>query len=316
MKKITFNGFSGYKIVGTRKDESLAYSHLDLVSKVTASVESGGVFGTVINYDGTGMTAGIHQAIAAYPKDLTAQGPLWKLLCRAYALPARLDAFSRLLEELSNSGFELTRDGVLRTHRKGVPATGEEIRKFFGTPGGMLDDSDESGRAERIIMLFHELFSHEATIQLQLAFGMEHFLKSAERVKLRFSTSPRIRGSNLQDQIYTPYAGKNISRLIHREMEPNFDLAMCLYWSYSVNAPGMALKKMCETLDVVDRRANKWTEEFPKLLVQALGTCSYGRWDDDIDNGRYQRTRTELMKYFDSDLFKDDAIMPKNFVGA
>jgi hypothetical protein len=53
-------------------------------------------------------------------------------------------------------------------------------------------------------------------------------------------------------------------------------------------------------------------------LIRALGTSSYGRWSDDIPNGRYQRTRDAARKsdHWDLDLFDgSNALMPKDLPG-
>ena len=84
MNRIVFKEYAGVRIKGQKPLSSFPLSrrHLDRASRLTAEVESGGRFGSVMSYDGTGMTAGIHQAIAVYPKNLKDQGPLWKLLLR------------------------------------------------------------------------------------------------------------------------------------------------------------------------------------------------------------------------------------------
>lgn len=323
MRKITFNKYSGLRIKGRiplemkAKDPLvISKSHIEMAFYITAVIESGGVFGTVINYDGTGMTAGIHQAIAVYPKNLKAQGPLWKLLSRMYVLPETPLSLINIREELHDFGLDLTADGVVR-NESGNPVSGTVLRKFFGTPQGKLGKGEDRARAEQVIQLFHGLFSDERTHGLQVASGTEHFLKIAERTKLRFSKAPRTKCSNIQQQIYGPLTDKHFSMLRTEDMSPELNLAMCLYWSYLVNAPGMALKKMCKTLDAIDRRTTGWGDKFSRLLVRNLGTSSYGRWDDDIDSGRYQRTRRVMMMgLFDAALFRKGAIMPKDFPGA
>ncbi|MCZ2108032.1 MAG: hypothetical protein LC118_00410 [Dehalococcoidia bacterium] len=58
--------------------------------------------------------------------------------------------------------------------------------------------------------------------------------------------------------------------------------------------------------------------KFAKLLIQKLGNNPFGRWDDDIRTGRYQRTRHHAMasglwptKLFDG----PEAIMPADLPG-
>ena len=96
MKRIKFGKYAGVKIKGKIPLEAPnSLSHLSWVSWLTAMVESDGKFGSVMNYDGTGMTAGIHQAIAVYPKapgdgnKKNEQGPMWKLMNRIWAMIGR-----------------------------------------------------------------------------------------------------------------------------------------------------------------------------------------------------------------------------------
>jgi hypothetical protein len=54
--------------------------------------------------------------------------------------------------------------------------------------------------------------------------------------------------------------------------------------------------------------------DLPPVLIKKLAITKYGRWDDDIPNGRYQRTRNFAAKIWPSELFVGNkAIMPKDF---
>ena len=86
-----FKHYSGPRIVG-KKNFILVENptHLEKALYLTSIVESGAKFGTIVMFDGTGVTAGLTQAIAVYPRELQHednnalddQGPLWKLLSR------------------------------------------------------------------------------------------------------------------------------------------------------------------------------------------------------------------------------------------
>jgi hypothetical protein len=222
-----------------------------------------------------------------------------------------------LIEEMNHFGLFLSEEGKVRIPSTGKYASGEKLLEFFGTPKGVLEASGEGRqRAERLINLFHKMFSNERTFGIQHVYGREHFIKSAERSKLRFSNIPRTRCLTVEKLVYEGLLGKSITTAHSSDMDPELNLAMCMYWSYSVNAPGMALKIISKVVDSIDRRKPDWGSTFAKLLVFKLGTSSYGRWDDDIKGGRYQRTRSELMKFFKSELFIPGAIMPKDFPGA
>lgn len=323
MRKITFNKYSGLKIKGETPIELESTLHLDLASYITTQIESGGVYGTVMNYDGTGMTAGSHQAIAVFPRNasdgIESQGPLWKLLSRMMALDPTPLALVDIIDEMYDANLVLGEDGKVRYQKTGAYAAGESLQDFFGTPGGVLvERGADRKRAEIMISLFHDLFSCPSTFKLQERYGLEHFVKASERSKLRFSKVPRTRGLTIQEMIYDPMVEQHVSLVDSEFMSPELNLAMCMFWSYYVNAPGMALKKLCQAIDAVDRRTSTWEEDLPRMIVRKLGTSSYGRWDDDIDNGRYQRTRSETLKLdiFPKELFHKSGIMPKDFPGA
>jgi hypothetical protein len=323
MRKITFNKYSGLRIKGETPIGFESHLHLDLASYITTQVESGGVYGTVMNYDKTGMTAGSHQAIAVYPKfverGLKSQGPLWKLLSRMMSLDPTPLALVDIVELMFDNNLSLGEDGRVRYLATGAYAAGESLLEFFGTPDGLLINQGEGRkRAENLIQLFHDLFSTPSTFKLQERLGLEHFVKAAERSKLRFSRVPRTKGTTIQEAVYDCLTENphHISLVENVDMDSEVNLAMCMFWSYYVNAPGMALKKLCQAVDAVDRRTSTWETDLPRMIVRKLGTSSYGRWDDDIDSGRYQRTRKEMKKHFDAALFRKGAIMPKDFPGA
>lgn len=320
MKTINFNKYSGFRIRGKEPIGGVfSSSHLAFASRITSMVESGGRYGTVISYDGTGMTAGIHQAIAVYPKYLykgaNSQGPLWKLLTRIMALNPSLLALVNVQECLFEGGMTLASDGIVRHLGSGNAVSGEDIRSELGTPGGRVPDlSIKRARAVRYIHLFHDIFSDKRTFEIQQLFGESHFIKSAERHKMRFCAERRDQLKTIQSAIYGSLTGINIALLNIIDLSTELNLAMCFFWSYYVNAPSMAMKKLCQVYDTFDKRDSTWGERFPAALVKKLGTCSYGRWDDDIDTGRYQRTRKEMQKCWGEELFKgSEAIMPKDF---
>jgi len=308
MKRITFKNYAGFKISGTtsmikeRRD-----THLLRASYLTAMVESGGKFGCVINYDGTGMTAGIHQAIAVYPSELlhpdknivNDQGPLWKLLNRL----SHVDCY--YFKEMFNKiGWYLAPDNT----RKYVD--GFTIREeFTGAKNGVAPLNGTARRnAEKWVNEFHMLFSHPKTFRIQENFGIEHFVKRANRAKLRFCKSKDLQKCTLANTVYAAFEDITVADPI-----PELDLAMCMYWSHSVNAPGIALKKLCSVIYHFEKNG---APTFAKVLIRKLGESNYGRWSDDIKNGRYQRTRRFAMEsgFWPDELFTGkSAIMPEHF---
>lgn len=334
MDRIEFKKFAGVRINGiTRmpKPSNLSRSHLARASYLTAQVESGGRYGTVISYDGTGITAGIHQAVAIYPANVADknvgndQGPLWRLLYSlkdyweknlAYTAPfpesAASPNFSWPMFEtgLAAEGWLLASSGLfhLDTLRR---VSGQSIREtFVGSADGVMPVAGQGRKmAETWADIFHKLFSSEWTFETQLAFGDSFFAMDSIK-KLRFCSKGSLRETTIAGYFYE---GKDIPVVTPDFLGGPLDLALSVYWSNSVNAPSYALKVLCK---VADNYVFARDPLFAKALISALGNSSFGRWDDDIPNGRYQRTRKAAMSIWPIDLFEGpSAVMPKDLVG-
>jgi hypothetical protein len=325
MERITFGKFAGLKINGKidmPEPEDFDISHLSRASWLTAQVESGGKFGTVMNYDGTGMTAGIHQAIAVYPRALddnnkeNDQGPLWELISDLKA--HWLTHLEAPITDCPWNEFEdwLFRMGIYIEKSTAYPVgftfklRGKTLRRLLsGDEEGVLPKMGASRiGAESVIKMFHKLFSSEWTFETQLKYGTDNFQKDSFK-KLRFCTKGALSNETLKTVVYSDM--KEIAGMSHA-----LDLAMSVYWSNSVNAPGYALKILCKVIDSAYRPGFQNGDVFPRKLIQAIGTAQYGRWDDDIPGGRYQRTRDAAMKKWPKELFVGpNAIMPKDLVG-
>jgi hypothetical protein len=228
---ISFKKFKGLRIKGTVPYEpspSFAEFHLERAFYLTSQVESGGKFGAVMSYDGTGMTAGLHQAIAVLPKTKE-QGSLWKVMRRVELLPGDIPGRDKIWELLDKEGMYLAQDCVVRDTRMGLPVVGEHLRRVLSGPDGVVPISGEvSERAEDFITAFHELFSSPATFRLQVEYGKEHFCKAAHRVKVTVGgTRPFI-----QDAVY---GDDEISRVTVEDLGYETDLAMSMYWSNGSN---------------------------------------------------------------------------------
>jgi hypothetical protein len=318
MKRVKFKEYAGVRKNGTVWVEPTnTGKHIDNAAWLTAQVESGGKFGCVINYDGTAMTASIGQAIAVYPRALADdivgndQGPLWKVLRRINSLPGLIVPLEKIKAALANKDWFISEDNKCRWMGTGNLVSGNTLRKeFSGSVHGIMPFSGPNReRAEHWVELFHELFTHPDTFKVQMALEKEHFVKRCERVRLRFCSSQSDRIKTLQDAIY---GTKHISVITSKEMGPAMDLAMCMFWSHSVNAPSFALKKFCK--QVVDKDMAQGIPigvHLAATIIRKLGDTPFGRWDDDIPNGRYQRTRRYAMKVWPNSLFHGaDAVMP------
>jgi len=309
MQRITFKQYVGVRIRGTEEAELRSENyHLWRAAYLTAQVESGGMYGTVMNYDGTGMTAGIHQAIAVYPRELAHpdgnaeddQGLLWKLIARigvGFVHPALIE----IIEALFDRGWFIAPDNLLRNRKTGEVVPGPFIRKeLTGSADGRMPMSGPGReRAERYVQLFHVAFSDRKTFSPQDRFGMEQMSKRAHRAK--------INGKTIQEAVY---GYKDISVITVGNLGPEMDLAMCFFWSNTVNAPFYALKYLGFCLPILRKEG---PETFAKALVWRLGKSMYGRWNEDLKNGRYQRTRKAAMEIWPRELFEGpQAIMPKD----
>jgi len=322
MKRITFKKYAGVRIRG-KEPIPLPRSgkHLDRAVWLTAQVESGGSFGCVMNYDGTGMTASIGQAIAVYPRGLADdikandQGPLWKVLHRIEMSGIVNAPFIRLEQALKDVGWAISNDGKCRWIETGGLVPGRNIRReFTGDFDGIMPvRGNDRARAQRWVMLFHDLFAHPATFNIQLALEKEHFVKRASRVKLHYCRDEFWAGRTVQSAIYR---STHIDQVSAKVLGMEMDLAMAMYWSNSVNAPSFALKRFCR--QVVDKKltADEPGPEVAKWIIRKMGNTPFARWDDDIKNGRYQRTRRYAMKLWPRHLFVGpEAIMPGDLPG-
>lgn len=341
-----FKEYSGPVVQGTEPiPPPVSKFHVERAYWLTTKVETGATFGTVIAYDGTGMTAGPDQHIAVYPKELVAedhhslddQGSLWKLLRRLemggeapsdyYHSLGRLWAFFK-----SSMGAYVAQDGVLRyaeagsyrftedatavEYRAGDPVFGHHIRSALTpTPGPDhgLGRVPESGKewevAAQVALLFHELMVHPNGRQIQVEYGKEHLVR---RTKLG---EAKTEGGLWMTVRSAGYDGREVSslRVGADGWIEELDLALCMYQAHSVNAPAIANKALAQASSALPHGP-----DFARELIKELGTSSYGRWDDDLPTGRYQRTRTAALGsgLWARELFSGPtAIMPGDLPG-
>jgi len=337
LKRIEFKRYAGLKIKGTinvLEDDlvslvapAIETRHIQRAFMVTFLVESGGLFGGVMNYDGTAMTAGACQNILVYPRELAHedfnaeddQGPLGKLLRRLEVIPGLYAAFDDLWDLVENEGWYLSQDGQLRwidsgehsigkkvlPHLAGNVVHGAVLRDTITGPRGVLPvHGERRRRSSEWIRAFAKVFSHPESFFAQAEYEMEHIVKFATRRKLRGSWN------TIQDLVY---GDTHVSRIEVGEADLmlEVDLAMCMFWSNSVNAPGKAKRVIEKCLPCTDGLT------FARKLIRGLGNTSFGRWDDDIKNGRYQRTRRAMrrLKLWPESFFKPKGIMPVNLPG-
>lgn len=328
-----YKNYSGPMIRGTapvvlpRGDDS----HVGRAYLLTTQVESGGHYGAVMAYDGTGMTAGPDQHIAVYPTELASedfnaaddQGDLWNLVRRLETVSGSAsyqEAVHDLFEELRFEGWYVSQDGVLRyladsevligarkiTVKAGDLVFGKQIRDTLTPTGGQVPKMGHPwDRASQWALLFHMLTSHADGFAAQFHFGTEHLVKRTKRRQVR-------PGVTLEQAVY----GREVTsiRLPGPGWDDDVDLALCVYHAHSVNAPAIANRAIDAALAAHPSR----DINFARALIRLLGNSTWGQWDDDIANGRYQRTRDAARKsdFWDLALFEGpNALMPKDLPG-
>lgn len=299
LPRIRFRDFVGTKIQGIKEyPKPTGGRHLDKASWLTSVVESGGKFGTVISYDGTGITAGIHQAVAVFPRALGRQGPLWSLL-QSISDSVYCQELKSLESTLLTESGLILNSGVV-TDTKGVPVTGKRLRAALtGSADGIMPESGPQRiLAETYAQAFHSVFSSDVTFGIQVSYGQKHFISlSKEKLKSGHSIEDTLMSCMKVSEFYPK-----------TESELELDLALSMLWSHSVNAPAIADSVISPILSSNIPRA-----DIPRILIRRLGNNSFGRWDDDIPGGRYQRTRTAAMSLWPSEFFEGKrALMPKN----
>jgi hypothetical protein len=288
-KKI--GSFSGPYIYGKRNVfphlPNHSNSHLERAFWLTTMVESGGKTGTIMGADGTGITASLEQLPAVYPRNMQVQGPLFKMLRRidllipvTYWLPFRVE------------GWTLAHDGVLRYRENGEPVPPRVIRNTFTPNAGKVPKTGKDWeQAKKWAIYFHDLFSLDTTIPIQIKYGIEKFCKFAQRYRTK-----HLNKETVEELLYNG----NVMNPQPFEDDPVMDLAMCMWWNYHVNSPTTAIKKMRDVL------ISHSGPDLGSAIIRELRASRYGRWG----TNRYDRTREHAMKVWPKELFEKDGPMP------
>lgn len=348
-----FRSYSGPQILGDKQDMLDLMQlgqlgprrnfHVDRAYWLTTQVESGGRLGSIVMYDGTGVTAGLDQHVAVYPRELAHedynakddQGSFWKLLRRMEVASSLVgitgDQIENLWRAFEEENWYVSQDGRLRylsddkvrvpghkilDVKAGDLVFGFHIRDVFTPPRGAVPRPKKGSEwawaaAKEWALLFHDLFSSDYTplVRAQTSFGLEHLVKrtKARRVKTRDGT--------WKDVEKLAYGDLEVTSLqIYDRWTEELDLALCVYQSHSVNAPAIANRAVARA----HSKHGALSNDFARTLVRFLGNSRWGRWDDDIKHGRYQRTRSAARAsgLWSRSLFDGKgAIMPKDLPG-
>ena len=279
--------------------------HWERAFWLTSMVESGGRPGLINMYDGCGATCGLHQAIAVYPRNMDndVQGPLWRLLWLLDSVVPL--SYYPLWDRLIEVGWRLTGDGLVMEDT-GERVTSKTIRNVLTPLNGRVPETGERWEKSRAwAEAFSEIFALKQGLRVQTHLGTEHMQRSAKRVKIKVGQYRKTieewcyKGNALSDQP------------LPTDKRVGVDLAMSLFWCHFINGPRPAKESLQTTLELTSGPVLQ-PVKFAKALIQALGNNSYGRWDDDIEGGRYTRARLHAMKVWPRELFENNGIMPKD----
>jgi len=331
MRVKKFKNYSGFVVYGREDIMDHLYivpdyeeNHLERAFLVTFLVECGGLFGTVMNYDGTGMTAGPCQNILVYPRHLrdssvkNDQGPLCKLL-REIELIGGIDGLKSLFDLFREHRIYLAQDGKFRWSCDIDEVHGGEAYDFFAgdlVPGNILravvmqektgnvpSDSKRRNIAEKFVLLFHRIFSDRKTFSLQKSFEIQKFIDYSRRQTIRTK-----KGKTIEGVLYS-----DINRTTIHDLGQELDLAMNLFWCFLFNAPSKAkvvLSKAINKSDGLDKK------DLAKNIIIDFATNNFAHWNWRVKNGRYERFRTaaKTLDLWEDSLFADDGICPRRFL--
>lgn len=296
--------------------------HVGRAYWLTGQTETGNKMGSVMMADGTAFTIGIDQHIAVYPKELASedfnaaddQGGAWLLLA---TIEVAHGPISRLWKALEGEGWYIAPDGSLRwigngeakvrnrwmEHQGGDLVHGAVIRDTITPTGGIVArDSEEWWTAKKWAELFYFLTAHESTWVVQQQFGINHLIHRVRTRKLRLAEHRR--KATMQQAVYgdTDVGSIHLRTTIGNEL----DLALCIFHSYTVNAPSVAFKILERSIISTGWHPSNMGKEaytipFARDLLHRIKMSKYGRWDK-----RWVRTRKAAMDvgWWPDELFK------------
>lgn len=312
-----YKAFSGPLIAGGPATprlvpEDVLPTFLGHVFELTALVECGGRFGLINMYDGTGVTAGLHQAVAVMPKVLSSQGELFKMLHR-FELVGDTDELRALYNALAHEGWYVASDGKLRDWDTGELIKPALFRTVVTPTAGVVPRKGPSWKqARKWALLFYNVFVHEKYRRAQVLYGEEHLSKRLQR----FHSKKYLDDLTIEQAIIP---GGNVHHRDPFSVE-EADLIHTVALSFMVNAPSWMYKAYHKTWQWQKRLKHHVSPDsgaFAAKLIKNL-TDMAKKWDDDTKNSRYQRTRKHAMAtgHWPRSLFVgSDAIMPADLKG-
>jgi len=306
---VSYKSYSGYVTTGGPKIDQPVNSglHIDRAVYLSGQLEAGS-WGTVQGYDGCAMSGGILHNIAVSPKDLS-QGTFFALL-REISVRAKAE-FAPIDAEFKRLGWTISADGKLRLTATGALVSGETIRlELSGSAkGAVLKTGPDSNRARVWAERFFTLFSAPGTYAAQSDYAASWLADGNKGDELavyrKFSTGGVA-------TFLVKHPGDSIISLPVDLLPVEVELAMCVYHSFSVNAPGAAKAVLSPILGRLDKLT---PAGFATALIRGLGKKQYGNWLDSPGDGsnRYDKTRKAV--WARSDLWNGPmakSLMPKD----
>lgn len=334
-----FRSYSGPVVYGQKIEPAArAETHALRAVTITEGVETGYRVGSIMAADGTAMTAGRGQHILVYPRELANedfdskddQGGLGALLYKIERTVRGSQPFDDLFNAFNQEGWFLSNNGQFRwledgrakvkgrfvDHLPGDLIHGAVLRDTITPVGGKVPKTGERWQqARRWALLFHDVFSDPFTFQTQLEFEVEHLIHRVEYRKFAFHSARR---KETVSQVV--YGGSSMAGMkAGMDISEELDLAMCVFHSHTVNAPSIAFRKLRDTLDATGftpYQSNISEIAFACELLKRLAKTKYGRWNEDVQGGRWDRTRARAREsgMWPSRFFRgSSAIMPVNF---
>lgn len=334
-----FKNYSGPVIYGKlHLPEFSDISHCGRAVILTEAVETGYRIGSIMAADGTGVTAGRGQHILVYPRELANedfnplndQGGLGQLL-QFLDVQAPSKELRHLFEKFKKEGWYLASDGKFRwlentrievkgrwvDCKPGSVVHGAVLRDVVTPVGGRVPKKGERwDKAREWAVAFHKVFANPSSFQAQTDFEIGHLVDRICKRKFDFRA-----GHRKETILQVVYGGIALSCGDDLGMSEELDLAMCVFHAHTVNAPSIAFRKLRDALRVVRFDASKdrgTTVEpaFARELLKQLAQTDYGRWNENINGGRWARTRScaRKMGVWHPEFFKGQwAIMPLSF---
>lgn len=338
-----FKSYSGPCIYGEqRKPDFSTKLHCERAVLLTEGVETGYRLGSIMAADGTGMTAGLGQHILVYPRELASedfnakddQGGLGELL-RHMEVHAATPALDKLWEAFIAEGWYVAQDGRLRWHdnarvkvsgrwmdcKAGDVVHGAILRDTITPVGGKVPKTGAQWeQSKQWAILFHEVFSDPGSLKSQFDFEVQHLVTRIGHRKYPFR--PHRRPETMAQAVYGSTSNEGL--VVGRDISAMLDLALGVFHSHTVNAPAIAYRKLQESIQATGYRpeqARGGTGEIAlaRDLLRRLATAHYGRWNEDIAQGRWARTRARAREsgMWPGEFFRgvgsSTPIMPRKF---